>query len=161
MTLPVSGTISLSDVLVEIQRVTPGRSPTISLGDADVLALAGKSGLPVSMSDLYGKSSYIAMSATLSDLDMSGAAGAATSYTEHASISLALSGGQAPFSYAWLHVSGVGSIDATNAATSTVNMPVSRNGQIGDISTQVVQVVVTDATGAQITKQATVVMTLN
>ena len=50
MTLPASDSISLSDVLAKIQKSNPSRALLISL------ALAGKSALPISMSNLYGKS---------------------------------------------------------------------------------------------------------
>lgn len=57
MTLPASGTISFTDVFAELSVSNGARAFPISLGDADVLALAGKTGLPISLSDLYGKTS--------------------------------------------------------------------------------------------------------
>jgi hypothetical protein len=58
MTLQASGAISLTDVLNELRIANTGRNNPISLGDSDVLALAGKGGNPTSLSDLYGKSSF-------------------------------------------------------------------------------------------------------
>lgn len=59
MTLQASGAISLNDVLTELRVSNPGRASQISLLDADVVALAGKSGAPVALTDLYGKSSVL------------------------------------------------------------------------------------------------------
>lgn len=50
MTLPTTLPISMSDIATEL-----GISPPFSLGDAACLALAGKTALPVSMSDFLGK----------------------------------------------------------------------------------------------------------
>lgn len=61
MTLQASGVISMNDVLIELRIANPGRSGVISLGDADVLNLAGKGDQPISLSDLYGKSSFSAV----------------------------------------------------------------------------------------------------
>lgn len=61
MTLQASGTISMNDVLIELRIANPGRSQTISLTDGDVLALAGKGGPPIALSDLYSKSSFSAV----------------------------------------------------------------------------------------------------
>lgn len=61
MTLQASGAISLTDVLNELKTANAGRALPISLGDADVLALAGKGAPPISLSDLYGKSAYVAL----------------------------------------------------------------------------------------------------
>lgn len=50
MTLPASFPISMSQIAAEL-----GGSPPLSLGHAWVIALAGKSALPVSFSNLLGK----------------------------------------------------------------------------------------------------------
>lgn len=160
MTLPASSPISLGDVLTEIRRVDPGRALPISLGDADVRALAGKPSGAVSLSDLYGKSSYIPMSGSLSDLSMTGVANPGANYTEHENLTISFSGGLAPFVFAWTSVSGNGSVDAINAATTVVNMPVARFAAPGTVTSQVVRCVVTDATGAVLDKQCTVTMTV-
>ena len=72
MTLPTSPPISLIDVLTELRVVNPGRSLPISLGDADVRNLAGKPSGAISLSDLYGKSSYIPMTVQASGDSASG-----------------------------------------------------------------------------------------
>lgn len=56
MALQSSGTISLADIAAELR--APTASP-ISLGDANVRALAGVSSGPVSLSNFYGKASKI------------------------------------------------------------------------------------------------------
>lgn len=61
MTLPASGAISLTDVLNELKTLYPSRALPISLGDSDVLALAGKGAPPISLSDLYGKTAFVAL----------------------------------------------------------------------------------------------------
>lgn len=53
MTLQSSPPISLGDVANELGIALP-----LSLGDSRVLSLAGKSGPPISLSDLLGKSSH-------------------------------------------------------------------------------------------------------
>ncbi|WP_321924526.1 hypothetical protein [Burkholderia sp. BCC1998] len=50
MTLPASFPLSMSQIATELGRTLP-----LSLLDSWVLALAGKSGAPVSFSDLFGK----------------------------------------------------------------------------------------------------------
>lgn len=64
MTLPASGNLTMAQVATELSIPLP-----LSLGDSRVLNLAGKAGLPISMSDLYGKSAYTPM--TLTGVDSS------------------------------------------------------------------------------------------
>lgn len=160
MTLPTSGAITLSNVLTELKIANSSRAAPISLGDADVLALAGKSAPPISLSDLYGKSSYVAMSGTLPDVDITGTANPPSNYNEQPTLTLDLHGGKAPFTYTWSHVSGVGTVDANNAASTTAYMPVARFSTAGTVTTQVVQCSVLDAKGNTFVKQCTVTMTL-
>ncbi len=56
MALPSSGTITLAQVNVELQKSSTAQ---ISLNDADVRALAGVPSGAISMSNLYGKSRFI------------------------------------------------------------------------------------------------------
>lgn len=57
MTLPASGSISTDQILAELRTANPSRNYPLSTLDADVLALAGKSGPPVKMpDDFWGKS---------------------------------------------------------------------------------------------------------
>jgi hypothetical protein len=64
MTIRATPPISLSDVMAELRVTNPGRAYPISLGDADVRALAGKASGPISLSDLYGKSSIAPLTVT-------------------------------------------------------------------------------------------------
>lgn len=58
-TLPGSGSISLAQVLAELQVANPSRAYPLSLTDSDVRALAGvPSGNIVLPTDFYGKSSF-------------------------------------------------------------------------------------------------------
>jgi len=57
MTLPASGRISLTDIRTELGKVA---GTSISLNDADVRALAGKTSGAISLSDFYGKSKIVA-----------------------------------------------------------------------------------------------------
>lgn len=57
MTLPTSGQISTDQIMAELRIANPGRAYPISTSDADVLALAGKAGPPVTIpNDFWGKS---------------------------------------------------------------------------------------------------------
>lgn len=58
------GSISLAEVLTELRIANPGRSYPISLGDADVRALASIPSGPISLTDLYGKSAIATLTAT-------------------------------------------------------------------------------------------------
>jgi hypothetical protein len=56
MTLPASGTITMAQVLAELQTTNPSRTTPISLNDSDVRTLAGVASGTISMSNLHGKS---------------------------------------------------------------------------------------------------------
>lgn len=160
MTLPLSPPISMSQVLAELRVTNPGRSLPISLGDADVRALAGVPSGPVSLSHLYGKTSYIGMSGSVADVyDSASVTG--SNYTAHVSVSISFTGGLAPFSYAWSHVSGTGTVTAANAATTTANFFVNRFAELGEQMAQVVRCQVTDSTGAVLTASGTVTVLLD
>lgn len=162
MTLPLSGPISLSDVLTELRVANPMRGYPISLADDDVLLLAGKNSLPVNLpSDFYGKSGYVRMVSSMGNVDMyapSGNTGAV--YNQSNDITMNIAGGLAPYVYSWSKISGDGTVDSVNSATSTVRIPVQRFGSPGDFSTMMVQCVVTDARGNTERNQATVTLTL-
>lgn len=161
MTLPASGPISLTDVITELRIVNPGRAYPISLGDADVLSLAGVAGPANSLTNLYGKSSYTAMSGSVPNVSDTAPAGA--NYTAHVVVAVSFTGGLAPFSYVWSKVSGTGgasSVTAANAASTTADFTISIASPIGEVRTEVVQCIVTDATAATMTRTGTVTLTL-
>lgn len=113
MTLQASGAISLGDVLAELQRGNSGRGYPISLGDSDVLALAGKSAPPISLSDLYGKSSYATMSVVTASNNgnYNSSTGPGTAY---AYPSVSVSRGVPGYSYKWIILSSTGSPTLAN-----------------------------------------------
>ncbi len=160
MTLPASGAISLTDVMSELRTVNTGRAYPISLGDDDVRALAGVPSGAIGLTSLYGKSAYTPMSGSVPDVSDTAPSAPGSNYTSHTPISIALTGGQAPFSYAWSHVSGTGTVTAANASSTTANFTVARFSLPGDVQTQVVQCIVTDATSATLTRSGTVTLTL-
>lgn len=159
MTLPLSAPISLTQVMDELRTVAPGRAYPISLGDADVRALAGVPSGPISLTTLLGKSAYIAMSGSIADTFDNAVIGG-VNYSHPVPVTFSLSGGQAPFSYAWSKLSGDGDVTAINAASTNTNFTVSRFASPGDVMTQVVQCTVTDGTGAILTRSATVTLNL-
>lgn len=160
MTLQTTGPLSLSDVMTELRIANPSRAYPISLGDADVLALAGKSAPPISLSDLYGKSSYVAMNGSVANVSDTAIINTSSNYTAHVPISIAFTGGKSPFSIAWAKVSGDGSVTNANASSTTADFLVVRFDSTGSTYTEVVQATVTDSTGATLVRQGTVTLTL-
>jgi len=145
MTLQASGTISLTDVMNELRVTNSGRSYPISLGDADVRALAGIASGDISLSNLYGKSSYIAM--TLSALGSTGYALSTYSGSVSCTPSVTVSNGTAPYTYQWDIAASVNSPTLTNAtqAMCTVSHGFGKGAQSS--ASMTLQITVTDATG--------------
>lgn len=151
MTLAASGTISLSDVLAEIRLVTPGRADTISLGDADVLALAGKSGQPISLTDLYGKSSYVPMTVTPHSAISGNVDSSLSGGTASASPSVSVSGGSGGYTYAWSITSQTNTVTLSGTSASTCNVTRTFNKFANGDFDVILQCVVTDNTGHSVT----------
>lgn len=160
MTLPASAPITLAQVMTELRVVNPGRAYPIALGDADVRALAGVPSGPISLTNLYGKSSYIAMSGSVSNPSTTAAINPAANYTKTVAVSVSVAGGLAPFSYAWSLVSGDGTVTAANATSTNANFTVNRFADPGDVMSLIAQCIVTDSTGATLTRTGTVTLTL-
>jgi hypothetical protein len=161
MTLPASGSISSDQIMAELRVANPTRAFPLSLTDADVLALAGKSVPPISIpADLYGKGAYTAMSGSVPDVSDTATSNPPSNTAVHIAISVVFTGGQAPFSYAWSHVSGNGTVTAANASSTTADFINNRFSAPGEVQSQVVQCVVTDATAATLTRTGTATMTL-
>jgi hypothetical protein len=114
MTLPASGAISLTQVMNELRNANPARAYPISLGDADVRALAGVASGAISLSNLYGKSSGLTVTApnrfAQRLTNTSGNVSVASTATA--------SGGNGVYTYAWSYVSG-DSFSIANGATAT------------------------------------------
>jgi hypothetical protein len=160
MTLPASGSISLGDVMTELRTVNAGRAYPISLGDSDVRSLAGVASGAISLSDLYGKGAYTAMSGSVPNVSDTATSNPPSNTAVHISISVVFTGGQAPFTYAWSHVSGNGTVTAANASSTTADFINNRFSAPGEVQSQVVQCIVTDSTSATLTRSGTATLTL-
>lgn len=150
MTLPASGSISLGDVMTELRVTNPGRAYPISLGDSDVRALAGVPSGAISLSNLYGKSSYIAMTVTGID-DTTSMAGntTGTSYTGHTHPSVSVSGGSGGYTYLWSITGGSGfTLTSSTLQTCDVAHSVPALGYSG---TCTLSCAVTDSTSHTVT----------
>lgn len=118
MTLPTTGSLSLSDVLTELKIANPSRTAPISLGDADVLALAGKSAPPISLSDLYGKSGIPPVVVTGHGDSNSVTSAVGTQVACHPSATYTGGNGAAP-SYFWEFVTNPNGCAISNQTSQT------------------------------------------
>ena len=113
MTLPTLGAITIGQVATEL-----GIGLPLSLGDSRVLQLAGKSGAPISLSDLYGKSA----------LSITGFSVAAGANSNTVSVSATVSGGNGSITYAW---SADGDLRVSGSASGTSMTIIGANTQKG------------------------------
>lgn len=114
MTLPSSGSISTDQILAELRIANSSRAYPLSLTDADVLSLAGKSAPPVTMpDDFYGKSATPptppAQPMTLYPNGTNAINGTVPAGGQSVSIqlSVAVTGGARPLTYSWTNISSV------------------------------------------------------
>lgn len=132
MTLPASGAISAAMILAELQTANPGRGYPLSLLDADVLALAGKGGPPVTMpTDFYGKSAGGAVTPppppgplTVQTTDGYGRASSENSSGQvSCQVSAQVSGGTGTIVHLWEFTSNPGAftLSGSNGAAATVS----------------------------------------
>lgn len=144
MTLPASGAISLTDVLNELKVTNSSRALPISLGDSDVLALAGKSAPPISLSDLYGKSSYVPMTVTGTNSSANaGTTGSGGTVTCHPSVTV--SGGSGTLSYLWSFTSNPDGCTLGAATSQTCNVSHTYSASSYGNGNAVLQCAVTDS----------------
>lgn len=117
MTIRTTPPISLTDVMDEIRLTNPGRAYPISLGDADVRALAGIPSGPISLSDFYGKSAYPPMTVTATATG-SFKNSAASAGTVSGTATASASGGKGAKQYQWIVLSNPGdaSISGLNSS---------------------------------------------
>lgn len=114
MSLPPFGSaISLGDVLAELRSANAGRGLPISLGDADVRALAGKPSGDISLTDLYGKSAVTLLTVTgNNDTGHATTTYSAGSVSAYPSVSYA--GGSGTKTFQWSVLSSTDSVQLIN-----------------------------------------------
>lgn len=156
MTTPVSGSISLTHVLAELQTMNPGRGFPISLGDSDVRQLAGVLSGPISMSDLYNKSAYVPMSGQAFDDVQSFSSYRAGTASTHPYATL--SNGIAPYSITWSFTSNPDNA-VINAGQGTLTPTVSTTyGRFAEGGfTADLQCVIIDGAGNTLTLNCSVI----
>lgn len=115
MTLPSSGSISTDQILAELRIANSSRAYPLSLTDADVLSLAGKSAPPVTMpDDFYGKSATpptqpaqpmtLYPNGTNRSIPNTSAGGGSIAIN----LSVAVTGGARPLTYLWTNIMSAG-----------------------------------------------------
>lgn len=143
MTTPSSSVISMNDVLAELRVANPGRSVTISLGDADVRNLAGAPSGQIGLSNLYGKSSFtVKGNSDSGSFSSISSAGTARCYP-----SVTVIGGAAPVGYSWSFTSNPNTctLSGANTATCTVSKSYFKNAE--GFASATLQCVVSDSAG--------------
>lgn len=165
MTLPTSGPITIGMVATEL-----GISLPLSLGYTRVRALAGIPSGPISLGNLRGKTAGgggggggapSTLAASMADAEGSAISGSSSAYVTTVPISISVSGGQSPYSYAWSKLSGTGFITAANSPSTVGQFNVPAHAQAGLSYSEVAQCIVTDAVGATVTCSANVTLTID
>lgn len=147
MTLPATGSISMSQVATEL-----GISQTgLSLNDARVRALAGVLSGPISFSNLRGKTKLSVTANSVYATNNTGITGPISGNSAATPV-----GGTAPYTYSWVFVSGT-SFTLENSATATATF--SRTVSPGDVWSAIYRVTVTDVNG--ISAMANISVNLN
>jgi len=150
MTLPASGTISLTLVMNELRIATPGRAYPISLGDSDVRALAGKLSGPISLSDLYGKSAAapvqpMTLYPSASNLNYGNVP---NQMTGSINLSVAVTGGARPLTYSWSEIAVTNGMTLKSETNGpSLNFERTINANSNGTATARAKCTVTDANG--------------
>jgi len=148
MTLPASGAITLSQVAVELGRAS---TASTSLGESATRNLAGVASGAISMSNLYGKSSYTPMTVNSTDANQSYSS-ASSGGTASASPSVSVAGGTGGYTYTWTMTSNPGGATLTNATLSACTCSHTFVKLSAGSFSVVLQCVVQDNTGHSVTK---------
>lgn len=147
MTIPSSGSISLGDVLNELRVSNSGRAYPISLGDADVRALAGVPSGDISMSSLYGKSAVLALQATgNNDSGFESTVSGAGSVSAYPSVSY--SGGSGAKTIQWSILSSTEAVSLINANSAQCQVKLSFGRNTTGYTIVYLRCVVSDSTGS-------------
>jgi len=146
MTLQASGPISFSDVLGELRIANPGRASAISLNDSDVRALAGKPSGSISLSDLYGKSSFTATGHDATGSGISSTSGGTISVSPYVTVI-----GGSNVTYQWSITASNISVTLGNANSSYCTVSRSYAKLSDGFFNVTLQCVVTNGNGASIT----------
>jgi hypothetical protein len=132
----------MSDVATETGLALP-----LSITNSSVLTLAGAAALPISLSQLLNKTRTAALGANAPGITVT--KGAAGTGTVSGSSTAAVTGGVAPFAYAWSRVSGDASMTVTNGATATAT--ISRSCADLSVNTAIYQCAISDSAAHSIT----------
>lgn len=146
MTLPASGTISLSQVLGELQIGNPSRTNPISLGDTDVRTLAGVPSGAISLSNLYGKSGGAGLGASTTN-GFKSVSSVGSGGTAIANPSVSAFGGTPPYSYLWTFTSNPDTCTLGSATSATCSVSKAYSVNTNGSASAVLQCVITDSTG--------------
>lgn len=141
------GSISLTEVLTELRNANPNRDYPISLGDADVRALAEKPDGPISLTDLYGRSAVTALTVTgRNDSGFASSTNSAGSVSAYPLVSY--TGGSGPKTIQWSILSSAQTVTLLNA--NSAQCEVSRNYSKNSTGSVVayLRCVVSDSTGS-------------
>jgi hypothetical protein len=116
MTLPASGSISLSQVNVELGRASNAKT---SLGESAVRSRAGVASRAIGKASLRGKSSYTPMQASGVNAIASGQASSANSGgTAAVNPSVNVAYGSGGYTFQWAYMPGYGTGSSLSNATS-------------------------------------------
>lgn len=144
MTLPASGSISASQVNVELGRAS---TATLSFNDAAVrnLAGAGANPNPVSMSQLRGKSAYTPVSGTKYDAytRIQNTSGGGIAQTQPYVVA---ANGTGSYTYSWSFISGGAGLTLLNATSAQCTVRKSYASNESGSYNAMLQCVISDGT---------------
>jgi len=116
MALPSTGTISMSQVNVELGKAA---TALIGLNDANVRSLAGRPSGTISMADLRGKAAYTPVSITTGG--GFGQAFGGSCVRVGAGLTVSISGGRAPYTVVWTRLAGFATPTSRSVSISSTS----------------------------------------